>query len=206
LIRLVNVLSRYFIVLEGIDGSGKTTIAKALVTALNSANVKALYTYEPYNPDFIEMIKKYGKDFGGVMEALLMAVDRYYHVERVVKPYLNMGYSVVSDRYFYSSLAYQGARGVSLEWIKTLNEFAPKPSLAIYLDVSPEEGLKRKLNVATKIKYMEEDPEFLRKVREIYKRLVSEGFLIEVDASRNYEVVFQDCVNLVCRKLGLLCT
>ncbi len=201
----MSVLSGYLIVLEGIDGSGKTTIAKALVAALNSAHIKALYTYEPYNPDFIEMIKKYGKDFGGVMEALLMAVDRYYHVEKVVKPYLSMGYSVVSDRYVYSSLAYQGARGVSLEWIETLNKFAPKPSLAIYLDVSPEEGLKRKLNVATRIKYMEEDPEFLHRVREVYKRLVNSGFLIEVDASRKYEVVFQDCVNIVCKKLGLLC-
>ncbi|MEM4697654.1 MAG: dTMP kinase, partial [Zestosphaera sp.] len=140
----------YFIVFEGLDGSGKTTVSLRIVEALAREGFKVLYTYEPYSEDFIKLINDYGKRLGGVMEAYLMAADRYNHVVSVITPALREGLIVVSDRYYYSSLAYQGAKGVDVEWIKTLNKFAPEPDLAIYLDVEPSVGLRRKKSSTTK--------------------------------------------------------
>jgi len=196
----------YFIVFEGLDGSGKTTISLRIAEALVREGFRVLYTYEPYSEDFIKLINDYGRKLGGVMEAYLMAADRYNHVVSVIAPALREGFIVVSDRYYYSSLAYQGAKNVDIEWIKTLNKFAPEPDLAIYLDIEPALGLQRKKSSTTKIKYLEEDESFLRKVREIYKELVSRGLMIEVDASSVLEKVAGECAKVICEKLGLLCS
>jgi dTMP kinase len=194
-----------FIVFEGIDGAGKTSIAKALVKLLDSQGFQTLYTYEPFNDEMTELIKRYGRALGAVIETLLMAADRYYHVEEVIKPALSEGKIVVSDRYFYSSIAYQGARGADIQWIKTVNYFAIKPDIAFYLDVPPEVGLSRKKNGDTRISYLEEDIRTTEKVRAIYKQLVSEEGLIEIDASRSKCSVLRECVKEICRKKGLLC-
>ncbi|MEM4829516.1 MAG: dTMP kinase [Zestosphaera sp.] len=191
---------------EGLDGSGKTTVSLRIVEALAREGFKVLYTYEPYSEDFIKLINDYGKRLGGVMEAYLMAADRYNHVVSVITPALREGLIVVSDRYYYSSLAYQGAKGVNVEWIKTLNKFAPEPDLAIYLDVEPSVGLRRKKSSTTKIKYLEEDESFLHKVRTIYKELVARGLMIEVDASNDLEDVIKECARILCEKLKILCS
>lgn len=197
---------RYFIVLEGLDGSGKTSVSMRLVELLEVHGFKALYTYEPYSEDFVKLINDYGRRLGGVMEAFLMAADRYNHVVSVIEPALREGRVVVSDRYYYSSVAYQGAKGVKTDWIETLNMFAPEPSLTIYLDVEPEIGLARKKTSTTKIKYLEEDTLFLQKVRTIYKEMSAKGLMIEVDASRSLEEVIRECKDIICARLGLLCT
>lgn len=82
----------YFIVFEGLDGSGKTTISMRIVEGLTKEGFKALYTYEPYSEDFIKLINMYGKRLGGVMEAYLMAADRYNHVTSVIIPALREGW------------------------------------------------------------------------------------------------------------------
>ncbi|MEM2020698.1 MAG: dTMP kinase [Zestosphaera sp.] len=195
----------YFIVLEGLDGSGKTSVSRTLINLLNMQGVKALYTYEPFGRDFIKLMNTYGRRLGGVMEAFLMAADRFNHVTTVIEPALKEGMVVVSDRYYYSSIAYQGAKDVDVSWVKTLNSFAPEPDVAIYLDVEPELGLARKKTSSTKIRYMEEDVDFLRRVRLIYRGLVTRGSLIEVDASRPLEEVVSECSRVICKRLNILC-
>lgn len=196
----------YFIVFEGLDGSGKTTVSTRIVEGLTKEGFKVLYTYEPYSDDFIKLIDVYGRRLGGVMEAYLMAADRYNHVTSVIIPALREGVVVVSDRYYYSSIAYQGAKGVEIEWIKVLNKFAPEPDLTIYLDVEPSIGLRRKQSSTTKIKYLEESESFLHRVRAIYKELVAKGLMIEVDASNDLENVVNGCARVICEKLKMLCT
>lgn len=196
----------YFIVFEGLDGSGKTTVSLRIVEALREEGFRVLYTYEPYSEDFIKLINEYGRRLGGVMEAYLMAADRYNHVVSVIAPALKDGLVVVSDRYYYSSLAYQGAKNVDIEWIRTLNKFAPEPNIAIYLDIEPSVGLRRKQSSTTKIKYLEEDESFLHKVRAIYKELVAKGLMIEVNASSDLENVIGECIRVLCEKLKLLCS
>lgn len=193
------------IVLEGIDGAGKTTVAKTLVDELKRKGFNALYTYEPFDKELISILNKKGSVLGGIFEALIMAADRYNHIECLVKPALRAGMVVVMDRYYYSSLAYQGAHGVPLEWIRTLNNFALRPDLAIYLDVPEEVGLLRKKRSTTRIPYLESSKEFTRKVRQIYLDLVKNGELILVDGTQELDRVILECKKLICSKLGLLC-
>jgi len=193
------------IVLEGIDGAGKTTVAKALVDELKRKGFNALYTYEPFDKELISILNKKGSALGGIFEALIMAADRYSHIECLVKPALRDGMIVIMDRYYYSSLAYQGAHGVPLEWIRTLNSFALQPDLAIYLDVPEEVGLQRKRSSTTRIPYLESSKDFTKKVREIYLDLVRNGELILVDGTQNLNRVLLECKRLLCLKLGLLC-
>ena len=115
----------------------------------------------------------------------------------VIVPALNEGKMVVSDRYIYSSLAYQGAAGLDLKWIKELNKHAIPPNLAIFLDVKPEivlQRLQRKKSVMEKLAIQ-------RKVREVYEKLVKDGKLVRVDGNKSKEEVAKDIFNLVLKAL-----
>lgn len=185
-----------FICVEGLDGCGKTTQAKLLVRRLRRS-CDALYTAEPSSGRVGEFIKKHclhsDKRSPGVVEALLFAADRFEHVENTVLPALNKGKIVVSDRYVYSSLAYQGATGLDLKWIEKINERAIRPDLAVFIDVEPEtvvQRLKPKKSVM-------ENLETQRKVREIYARFVERGDLVRVDGNKSKREVAKDITAVV---------
>ncbi|RJS68488.1 dTMP kinase [Candidatus Bathyarchaeota archaeon] len=191
----------FFICIEGLDGCGKTTQAKLLVRKLCEKGFDAFYTAEPTRGKIGKFIKKYylhGEKRGSVIvEALLFAADRFEHVEKEIVPALNEGKMVVSDRYIYSSLAYQGAAGLDLKWIKELNKHAIPPNLAIFLDVKPEivlQRLQRKKSVMEKLAIQ-------RKVREVYEKLVKDGKLVRVDGNKSKEEVAKDIFNLVLKAL-----
>jgi dTMP kinase len=199
---LKKVVSKgFFICLEGLDGCGKTTQAKLLVRRLRRS-CDAVYTAEPSGGRIGRFIKKYclhsGKRGSGVVEALLFAADRFDHVENTVLPALNKGRIVVSDRYVYSSLAYQGATGLDMEWIAKINEHAVRPDLAIFIDVDPEtvvQRLKPKKSVM-------ENLETQRKVREVYMKFVEKGQLIRVDGNKSKSEVAQDLAAVARKLLG----
>jgi len=90
------------------------------------------------------MRTKYREYRDAYIDALTFALDRLLHIKLKIKPLLNQGYIVVSDRYFYSSVAYQSASGAPIEWVLEVNKWALKPDVAIYLDVDPVTGLNRK--------------------------------------------------------------
>jgi len=191
----------FFVCVEGLDGCGKTTQAKMLVKTLGKMGYKVVYTAEPTNGKIGRFIKRYclhgARRVAIIVEALLFAADRYEHVEKEVRPALESGEIVVSDRYVYSSLAYQGAAGLSLDWIRSINQHAIKPDLAIYLDVEPEtvvQRLKPKKSVM-------ENLETQRKVREVYMKLVAGGELIKVDGSLSKEKVAEEVLSLVLERL-----
>lgn len=191
------------IVVEGIDGAGKTTIAKYLANTLICKGFKAIYTREPYHPQIIKLLENKGKELGAIMEALLLAADRYLHIQEVIKPHLEVGYYVICDRYYYSSLAYQTARGADINWIRTINFFIIRPDVSIYLDVNPEVGLSRlSKNSERRLRYLE-DIELLRKVRSNYLNLVRKEELIYVNAEKPLSEVKADVVSIIKRKLGI---
>jgi len=191
-----------FIVIEGIDGSGKTTIAKAVIDHLRSRGFEAYYTYEPFNSPFIEFFKRI-KDIierDPLIDALIMTLDRAYHLRYEIEPLLSRGAIVVSDRYYHSTIAYQGAMGLDIDWIYNLNKFFRKPDLAIYLDVSIETAVKRiSGRIGSWPEY--EQREFLFKVRDIYHRLVEKGELVYVDAERDLGDVLREVLNLIYRSI-----
>ena len=172
-----------FICIEGIDGCGKTTQAKLLAKKLRKSH-NALYTAEPSRGKIGTFIRKrclYGeKRLSTVVEALLFAADRVEHVENEVLPALREGRLVISDRYVYSSLAYQGAAGLSLEWIERVNEHALKPDLAVFLDVDPKTVMHR---LKSKKSVME-NTETQQKVRDVYLKFVAKGELVRIDGNR----------------------
>jgi len=190
----------FFVCVEGLDGCGKTTQARLLVRRLKKS-YSAVYTVEPSRGKIGTFIKKYclhgKKRLSSVVEALLFAADRFEHVENEVHPALNEGRLVVSDRYVYSSLAYQGAAGLDLEWIEKINEHALRPDLAIYIDVDPEivvKRLKRKKSVMEKL-------ETQRKVREVYMKFVENGQLVKIDGNKSKKEVSDEILTVV---LGFL--
>jgi dTMP kinase len=185
-----------FICIEGLDASGKTTQARLLVEELRRRGFEAEYTTEPSRGKIGEFIRTYilqrDKRVPSVVEALLFAVDRADHVERKIKPALQ-GKIVISDRYVYSSLAYQGAAGLDLKWIEEINRLAIPPDLAIYIDVPPEvvvKRIKRKKSVMERLRVQE-------KVREVYMKFVKEGRLTLINGNRPVEEVAKDILAVV---------
>jgi dTMP kinase len=172
-----------FICIEGLDGCGKTTQAKLLAKKL-AKSYNSFYTSEPSRGNIGTFIRKrclYGeKRLSTVVEALLFAADRFEHMENEILPALREGRLVISDRYVYSSLAYQGAAGLSLEWIKTLNEHALKPDLAVFIDVK----LETVMNRLKSKKSVMENIETLQKVRDIYLEFVAKGELVRINGNR----------------------
>jgi len=190
-----------FICIEGLDGCGKTTQTKLLVKRLRKMGYDAAYTAEPSRGKIGRFIKKYclhgEKRVSAIVEALLFAADRFEHVESEIIPALNEGKLVVSDRYVYSSLAYQGAAGLDLKWIEKINEHAIRPNLAIFIDVEPEIVIQRlKPN-----KSVMENFETQRKVREIYIKFVEGRKLVKTDGNKSKKEVADDILKFVLRFL-----
>lgn len=190
-----------FICVEGLDGCGKTTQTKLLVRKLRKMGWDAVYTAEPSRGKIGKFIQKYclhgEKRTFPIVEALLFAADRFEHVEREVIPALNEGKIVVSDRYVYSSLAYQGATGLDLKWIEMINEHAIRPDLAIFVDVEPEAVIKR----LKPKKSVMENLETQRKVREVYVKFVEKGELVRIDGNKSTKEVADDILKVVLRFL-----
>ncbi|ADV64999.1 dTMP kinase [Desulfurococcus mucosus] len=192
----------YFIVLEGLDGAGKTTVAHRLVEELESRGFPAIYTYEPTDSEIVKAVKSIYSDLrDAYIDALAFALDRLIHVKSLVKPFIEKGVTVVSDRYFYSSVAYQSASGAPFDWILEVNKYALKPDVAIYLDVDPEEGLSRKTTSTSRFPEYEKK-EFLHRVREAYVRMVEIGLLTRVDASRPLGEVYAEVWSIVQGVIG----
>jgi len=190
-----------FICIEGLDKSGKTSQSILLVEALNKQKFDAIYTTEPSNGEIGKFIRRnilHRKErVPAVVEALLFAADRIDHNEREIRPMLKDGKIVISDRYIYSSLAYQGAAGLDINWIRGINKSAVKPDIAIYLDVPIDivaQRCKRKRSVM-------ERPDIQEKVRDVYLRFVREGELIPVNGNRRIGEVAKEIRTLVLKKL-----
>jgi len=184
-----------FICLEGLDGCGKTTQTRILTKRLRNEGYGAVSTAEPSRGRIGQFIRKcclHGdKRLPPVVEALLFAADRFEHVNNEVLPALKEGKIVVSDRYVYSSLAYQGAAGLDLKWIEMVNEHAVRPDLAVFIDVDPETVIGR----LKPKKSVMEDLQTQREVRKVYLKFVEKGDLTRIDGNKSEsevaETIFQ---------------
>ena len=181
----------FFIVIEGLDGSGKTTQAAILAKQLSDTYPVHL-TAEPSRGKIGTFIREgclyENTRLPTEAEALLFAADRIEHMQNELKHALDEGKLVICDRYVYSSLAYQGSAGLSLDWIKAINARALQPDLCIFIDVPPKlvlERLQRKKSVM-------ETLETQQKVREIYLKYVDKGELVRVDGDLPKELVAEE--------------
>jgi dTMP kinase len=146
----------FFLVIEGLDGAGKSSIARYLFAALAPAHVnKVTLTYEPHDPSAAgahirDVLAKRVKVSARSL-AYAFAHNRVDHLDKVINPQLNAGDKriVICDRYLLSSLVYQSAAGLSMDDVYVLNRWARRPDLTIYLDVSPYHCYARMRNRPT---------------------------------------------------------
>ncbi|MDQ3940015.1 MAG: dTMP kinase, partial [Actinomycetota bacterium] len=188
----------YFVVFEGGEGAGKSTQMAAFVRWLEAQGEEVVTTKEPGGTAIGHRVRSILLDRDSIdmdarTEALLYAADRAQHVAEVIKPALDGGKIVVSDRFVDSSLAYQGlARGLGLEEIYRISEWATGgviPDLVFFLKVDPAEGLRRVPSERDRIE--QEADDFHERVGRAYLDLAkrfSPRFVV-VDASEPPEKV-----------------
>lgn len=176
-----------FITLEGLDGCGKTTVAKALVTKLEAQGKEVVLTREPGGPPIAEQIRNILLDNNNSTmtpetEALLYAAARAQHWEETIAPALSAGKVVICDRWLGSSLAYQGwARGLGVGQVTAINDFGirgVRPDLQVFIDTPAEVRKQRKINLGV-------DKDRLENNNDNFFQLAEEYFNWEVDQT-NY--------------------
>lgn len=186
------------IVFEGIDGAGKTTQAEILLTKLKKKGFDVVYFQEPSRGKWGSIIKEKAllpDSLTPEEELELFQRDRKENVKRNLKPALKKKV-VILDRYYFSTVAYQGAKGIDPEWIKSSNEkFAIKPDLVFILDIEAKKGLKRIEDRKRKDKLFERE-EYLVKVREIFKGFKGEN-IFHIDGTRPEEEVSRKIEKIV---------
>lgn len=204
-----------FITFEGGEGCGKTTVIKAVKEALEKKNIPLHVTREPGGSVIAEQIRNIILDKNNTMmdsrtEALLYAASRRQHLVEIVKPLLEKGVLVLSDRYLDSSLAYQGfARGIGIDEVYSINEFAideTMPDMTFFLDLKPEEGLKRiAQHRSDEVNRLDlEKLSFHEKVYEGYQLLLEKypSRIIKIDASKTVEEEMEEIVKIILDRLG----
>ena len=157
----------FLIALEGIDGSGTSTHSKLLYEFLVQQGLSVLLTREPTNGIIGSLIKNALQNQCQIHQpeayALLFAADRIQHIKEVIEPALKQGFIVITTRYIESSIAYQSVQGLSMDWIRVINQYIIWPDITIILDIAPENALSRIKRRGKLEKF--ENVEFLRKVR-----------------------------------------
>lgn len=188
------------IVLDGIDGTGKTTQAKRLWETLRNDGWDAVYFREPSDSRWGLAIKKkaaVADSLSPEEELSLFQKDREENVRKNIKPALAGKKAIVCDRYYFSTIAYQGARGIDPEMIRAQNEsFAPKPDLVFILDIAPENGLSRIAKSRAKMDLHFEREDYLAGVRAIFRSFEGET-IHHIDASRPEDVIYGDIEKVV---------
>jgi dTMP kinase len=197
------------IVIEGIDGSGSTTQSDMLMRWLARVGIPASFTSEPSKgPIGVVLRRHLGRQIelgGPEAEALAFAADRMDHVANEVVPTLARGETVVADRYYLSSLAYQ-ALSCDLGWLREVNRLALRPDLTVFLSVPVDVGVARFSGRATRERF-EEDRDQLAHIAEKYDEAIAAlrqgGEEVRViDGTRSPAEVHADIVRLAAEILG----
>ena len=192
-----------FIVIEGPDGSGKTTVTKSLLEHYEKLGIKIIHTREPGGTQIGERIRELLLDpifqeMDPKAEALLYAASRAQHVEEKIRPAIEEGYLVLCERYIFSSLVYQGlSRELGVDNILKINNFATldfEPDMVIYLD--PKDQMTRDRITDRPLDRLEQEEDFARKVQTNYRILANKmkDSLFIIDASKSPQEVFASCL------------
>jgi dTMP kinase len=204
-----------FITFEGPDGCGKTTQITLLAKYLSEQGHAVCHTREPGGTSIGEQVRgilhsQDNQEMVSQAEILLYSASRAQLVAERIIPALDAGTIVLCDRYYDSTLAYQGyGRGLDLETLGKITRFATqglKPDLTLYLDIDPEAGLRRR-QMDHEAEWNRLDAlalDFHRRVHEGYQRLMEAepGRWVRVDAARPVEVIQSEIRQIVIGKLG----
>jgi dTMP kinase len=177
---------------EGIDGTGKSTQIRLLAESLRGQGHDVQVTREPTDGPFGQRIRELYASRAEVSkeeELELFLSDRRQHVAEVIGPALAAGRIVLTDRYYLSTAAYQGAVGLDpVEIIRRNEQFAPVPDLVLLLVVPPALGVKRIRTLRGEAPNAFEQEEGLQRVASIFD-LLDRGYIRRIDASQSVEEV-----------------
>lgn len=196
-----------FIVLEGPDGSGKSTMANMIGEYYKNEGREIVFTREPGGTKISEQIRDIILDNNNIemaytTEALLYAASRSQHVAEFIKPHLEQGKVVISERYVYSSIVYQGiGRKLGIQKVKEINDFAIdglKPDLVLFFDINPEKALNRKLSQGNGDRLENEEIAFHESVYEGYKEILKHyDEIVSINADKNVNELFYDIKSII---------
>jgi dTMP kinase len=175
----------FLIAIEGIDGAGKTTQAHHVQEVLQARKLAVIRTKEPTTGHWGQVLRDSALTGRLSIEEEVEAFikDRKEHVEQTINPALREGKIVIVDRYYFSTAAYQGARGVDPDELIRKNEsFAPEPDLLVLLDIEPKAGLQRIKTRGDRANHFEKTGT-LRKARDIFLR-IKKPYLLRIDAAQ----------------------
>jgi len=194
------------IVFEGLDGCGKTTQIERLAASLRAAGCDVVTTREPTDGEFGRRIRAAARSGEAVSredELDWFVADRRAHASAVLRPQLAAGKIVLSDRYYLSTVAYQGARGCDAARILAESEAEfPIPDLVLLFEIDPVEGLSRVRSRGSDAEPRFEQLEFLSAVAEIFHGL-DRPYIARIDAARPPEIVERAVAECVRARLGI---
>lgn len=181
------------IAFEGIDGTGKSSQLQLLATFLREKKCKVVVTREPTDSKYGKLIRQLYTDRSSYTlkeELELFIEDRRLHVDQLIQPGLSKGYVVLTDRYYFSTAAYQGAAGINVNEIFQLNSFAPIPDRVILLTMDPEISMYRiQKSRGDKLNDFEHFDQ-LKRVADLFAQFEA-SCIRRVDASLSMDVVQQ---------------
>ena len=196
-----------FLVIEGPDGSGKSTMAKKIGEYFSAKGRQIEFTREPGGTNISEKIRELILDKNNIemdyrTEALLYAAARAPLVSQKIMPWLNAGKIVISERYVYSSLVYQGiGRKLGIDEIKKINDFGTaglEPDMVLFFDIDPKKALERKLNIDGGDRLENENLSFHEAVYKGYKTIANNySNIITINAERTVEEIFDEVKNII---------
>ena len=197
------VKKSWFVVVEGIDQSGKNTQSEILLRRFEDEGYRAnLLSFPNYKTRIGKLIKSFlsGKiSYPPEVRHMLLSANRW-ETKSELENHLKKGFALVCNRYSQSNIPYGVANGLDRKWLEALDDGLPKPDAVILIDISPKMSLARK---GKERDLHEKDLNFLNKVRENYLRLAEEQNWITVDGERNVEKVSRDIWNLVSKRLNI---
>lgn len=188
-----------FIVIEGIDGTGKSTQARRLAEHFTGLGREVVLSREPTDGPWGKKLRESAATGRLAPEEELeyFLNDRRQHVEEVISPALAAGKVVILDRYYFSTMAYQGARGFDPAEIRRRNEaFAPQPELLLILDLDVETALQR-IGIRGDVANEFEQRGSLQRCREIFLSLKDEPFVRVVSAAAALDDVTTSLIECV---------
>jgi dTMP kinase len=193
----------FLLVIEGIDGAGKSTLQRRLAAWCRDQGRKVTTSREPTDGPHGRALRESARAgrLAPEAELELFLKDRHEHVANLITPALNRGDVVILDRYYFSTASYQGARGIDPAKIIAANEaFAPIPDLVLLLDLDPTAGHHR-IGARGTAPDGFEGAAYLAKVRRIFLGF-DRPFIRRIDAARGADDVEVECRQLLGRALG----
>lgn len=182
------------VVFEGLDNCGKTTIVEKLKEYYDQQNIPAEFTRE-FETDVGKLIKKMAQEnqLDPIVKSYLFAADRQLRT-RIYNEDDYQNKMIIFDRYYHSAVAYRMAEGIDKDWVLTLNSIFRKPDIGFYIDITPEESVKR--NTDTKFNIIS-SADHLSKVRNAYLSFIKEENLIYINGMRDLESIYNDILNYI---------